>query len=190
MIQEKLYFGCCYHLYYPGNLNQALFPLEGDYYAFLDLYQKYISPIAYLYGYCLLPTHFHLLLRIKEMEKIEYVYSEREMLWGQFVGMFKAYMKYSKQTYQRSGNLFNKGVVRIVPWKKELICDLIVYIHQNPQIHGVVSDYRYWPFSSCYAYSRQDRRSMIAKEILLDPVCQRRIVEANTSSRLRVMDSE
>ena len=190
MIQERLCFGSCYHLYYPGNPQQAIFRLEEDYYAFLDLYRKYVHPIAYLYGYCLLPTHFHLLLRIKDKKKIEYVYSDREMLWGQFKNMFKAYIKYADQAYQQSGISFTSGVVRGVPRNKELICDLIVYIHQNPQIHGIVSDYRYWPFSSCYAYSCQDRRSMIAKEILLDPDCHRKIVENQIKARLRVMDCQ
>lgn len=188
MTQERLSFGCCYHLYYSGNPQEAIFRLERDYYVFLDLYRKYVHPIANLYGYCLLPTHFHLLLRIKDKQKIVYVYSEREMLWGQFEGLFKAYKRHTDQAYQRRGFSFNKGVVRLVPRKKELICDLIVYLHQNPQIHGIVSDYRYWPFSSFYAYCRRDRRSMIAKEILLDPACQSRIVDTKNTSRLRVMD--
>ena len=89
----------------------------------------------------------------------------------------------------RTGVLFN-GSTREIPWNKDLICDLVVYIHQNPQIHGIVTDFRYWPFSSCYAYLRQDRRSMIAKELLLDPVWYRRIVQEQKVPRLRVRDWE
>ena len=177
MGQERLDFGCCYHLYYSGNPKEALFRLEEDYYSFLDLIRKYIGSIIYLYAYCLLPSHFHLLLRIKDKVKIEYVYSDNGMLWGQFENLLGAYTKYINRSYQRAGALIESGAVRKVPRNKELICDLVVYIHQNPQIHGIVSDFRYWPFSSCYAHLRQDRRSMIAKELLLDPVCHRRIVE-------------
>lgn len=190
MIPKRLSFGCCYHLYYPGNPQKAIFRLEEDYYVFLEYYRKYVHPITHLYGYCLLPSHLHLLLRIKDKKKIEYVYSTGEMLGGQFNNMFKAYRKHADRAYQRSGYSFKRGVVRVVPRKKETLCALIIYIHQNPQIHGIVSDFRFWPFSSWYAYSRRDRRSMIAKEILLDPDCHRKIVENHSRTRLQVLDCE
>lgn len=190
MTQERLSFGSCYHLYCVGNPQEAIFRLEEDYYNFLDLYRKYVNPIAYLYAYCLLPTHFHILLRVKDKKKIEYVYSESGMLWGQFSNLFSAYTKYINRSYQRSGLLFNGRAAREIPRNKELICDLIVYIHQNPQIYGIISDFRYWPFSSCYAYLRQDRRSMIAKELLLDPVCHQRILHMQNTPRLQIMEPD
>ena len=189
MTQENLDFGCCYHLYHSGNPQEAIFRLEEDYYSFLELFRKYVRPIVNLYAYCLLPTHFHLLLRIKDKKEIEYVYSNNGMLWVQFSNLFSSYTKKFNQRYQRTGYLFN-GSAREIPRNKELICDLVVYIHQNPQIHGMVTDFRYWPFSSCYAYLRQDRRSMIAKELLLDPVLYRRIVQEQNVPRLRVRDWE
>lgn len=188
MIQSKLRFGCCYHLYSAGKPKEAIFRLEEDYYFFLDLFRKYVNQIVFLYAYCLLPTHFHLLLRIKEKQRIEYVYGDESMLWGQFENMFIAYKKYINRTYQRSGFLFNGRTAREVPLKKDLICDLVVYIHQNPQIYGIVTDFRYWPFSSCYAYLRQDRRSIIAKEILLDPACHKKIMDTQALSQLQVRD--
>lgn len=190
MTCERLCFGSCYHLFYSGNPKEALFRLEEDYHSFLDLYQKYLSPIVYLYAYCLLPTHLHLLLRIKDKSKIEYVYSNSAMLGLQFSNLFGAYTKYINRSYPRSGRLFDGGTTRELPRKVGLICDLIIYIHQNPQIHGIISDFRYWPFSSCYAYLRQDRRSMIAKEVLLDPAYHKRIVEKQDLPRMRVMDWE
>jgi len=188
MTLERLRFGCCYHLFYSGNPKEAVFRLEKDYYSFLDLLRKYVSPIVYLYAYCLLPSHFHLLLRIKDKKKIEYVYSNNGMLWGQFAHLINEYTKYINRSYQRSGCLIEGGTTREIPWSKDLICDLAVYIHQNPQIFGVVSDFRYWPFSSCSAHLRQDRRSMIAKEFLLDHDCHKQIVEMQDLPRQRVMD--
>ena len=177
MIDFQFDFGTCYHLYCAGNAREAIFRFEEDYYSFIKLFQKYLNSIAYLYAYCLLPTHFHLLFRIKEKKKIEYVYSERELLRLQFRYFFAAYEAYFNRTYQRSGFLFNGRTPRKIPRKMDLLCTLIVYIHQNPQIHGIVSDFRYWPFSSCYAYLRQDRRSLIAKEILLNPAYHKQILE-------------
>jgi REP element-mobilizing transposase RayT len=176
MDQIRLQYGCCYHLYYSGDPKEAIFRLEEDYYVFLDLLRKYTGYITNLFAYCLLPSHFHLLLRIKEKVKIDYVYSTDEMLWVQFENLFGAYTRYINRSYQRSGSLIEGGSPREIPWENDLICDLVVYIHQNPQIHGIVSDFRYWPFSSCNAHLRQDRRSMIAKELLLNPDCHRKII--------------
>ena len=84
MTQENLSFGCCYHLYHAGNPREAIFRLEEDYHTFLDKFRKYVWPIVNLYAYCLLPTHFHLLLRVKDKKEIEYVYSNSGMLQVQF----------------------------------------------------------------------------------------------------------
>jgi len=190
MTDETLFFGRCYHLYCAGNPKEAIFRLEADYQAFLDLFRMYVNPIVNLYGYCLLPTHFHLLLRIKEKKEIEYVYGDNSMLWVQFSNLFRAYLRYVNGKYQRSGSLIHRQITREVPRDKALLSALVVYMHQNPQIFGIVSDFRIWPFSSCYAYMRQDRRSMIAKETLLDPVFQKRIVEAQVLSQRQVSDWE
>lgn len=183
-------FGRCYHFYQSGNPAEAIFRLEADYGSFLDLFQKYVNSIVHLYAYCLLPTHFHLLLRVKDQDKIDYVYPDSEMLATQFVNLFKAYTSFTNQKYHRSGDLFSVAPPREIPRTKKLICDLVAYIHLNPQLYGVVGDFRYWPFSSCYAYLCQDRRSMIAKELLLDSEAYHRILAAQKTPRLRVMDWE
>jgi REP element-mobilizing transposase RayT len=190
MTRDKLRFGCCYHLYYSGNPREAIFQLEKDYYSFLDSLRRYIGPIVNLYAYCLLPTHLHLLLRIKDKKKIEYVYSSDSMLGGQFENLFAAYSRYVKQTYHRSEFQIKDWSARELPWNKELICDLVAYIHQNPQIYSMVTDFRIWPFSSCYAHLRQDRRSMIAKELLLDPACHNRILNIQNETRQHVMEPD
>ena len=65
MYQASLQFNQYYHLYNRGNNKEALFKEGRNYYYFLDLYKKYIYPMADLYAYCLLPTHFHFIIRIK-----------------------------------------------------------------------------------------------------------------------------
>ena len=185
MTQPRLEFGSCYHLFYSGSPKEAIFRLEEDYYAFLDLLQKYIGSIINLYAYSLLPSHIHLLLRIKDKPSIEYVYSDNEMLWVQFDNLIRAYTRYINRSYSRSGKLIEKESPREIPRDPDLICDLVVYIHQNPQIYGIVSDFQYWPFSSCNAHLRQDRRSMIAKELLLDPDCHRKIIQMQELPHIR-----
>ena len=67
---EPLSFGNYYHIYNRGIAKANLFYKNGNYEHFLNLYKKYIDPIADTYAYCLMPNHFHLLVRIKEEEEI------------------------------------------------------------------------------------------------------------------------
>ena len=55
-----------YHIYNHENGNENLFREEDNYQFFLKKWAAYISVIADTYAYCLMPNHFHFLLRIKE----------------------------------------------------------------------------------------------------------------------------
>ena len=63
---ELLEFGNYYHIYNHGVGGRDLFKKTDNYEYFLDLYEKYISPIAETYAWVLMHNHFHLLVRIKE----------------------------------------------------------------------------------------------------------------------------
>lgn len=54
-----------YHVYNHGNGNELIFRESENYRFFLKQFKIYISHIAWIYAYCLMPNHFHFLLRIK-----------------------------------------------------------------------------------------------------------------------------
>ncbi len=54
-----------YHVYNHANGEENLFRQEENYHYFLKLWTKYIEPIADTFAYCLMPNHFHSLIRIK-----------------------------------------------------------------------------------------------------------------------------
>ena len=60
-----------YHIYNRANGHENLFIEEQNYAFFLDKYFKHISPIAATYSYCLMPNHFHLMIKIKSVEEIK-----------------------------------------------------------------------------------------------------------------------
>jgi REP element-mobilizing transposase RayT len=62
-----LQYGLTYHIYNRGNNRENIFIEERNYRCFLQLYLKYIEPIAWTFAYCLLRNHFHLLVRIKDL---------------------------------------------------------------------------------------------------------------------------
>jgi len=168
MYKANLQFNQYYHMYNRGNNREALFKEERNYYYFLDLYKKYIYPIADLYAYCLLPTHFHFLLRIKSLDELEGIYQEESQIWRQVRTFLGTYTKAINKTYNRSGHLFEGRYSRKIVLKDEYFFHLISYIHQNPQAHGIVSNFRIWPYSSYQAYKLKDVRSAIAKSVFSD----------------------
>jgi putative transposase len=58
-----------YHIYNRANGKENLFITEENYVFFLQKFSRFILPIAEVYSYCLLPNHFHFLLRIKTIEE-------------------------------------------------------------------------------------------------------------------------
>ena len=70
---EKLEYGRTYHIYNRGINSTNLFLCQRNYEHFLELYAKYIHPIADTYAWVLLKNHFHLLVRIKEEEDMPYL---------------------------------------------------------------------------------------------------------------------
>jgi putative transposase len=77
-MQEKLKTGKFYHIYNHGVGERILFLNDDNYQYFLSLYDKYISPIADTWCWCLMPNHFHLLVRIKE--NLVYRFSGKDKL--------------------------------------------------------------------------------------------------------------
>ena len=69
----------------------------------------------------------------------------------QFSNLFNAYAKAFNKTYHRTGTLFQRPFGRIEVTSDSYFMQLVTYIHQNPQKHGFVSDFRTWPYSSYQA---------------------------------------
>tara|TARA_B100000780_G_scaffold277901_1_gene249783 strand:+ start:1962 stop:2723 length:762 start_codon:yes stop_codon:yes gene_type:complete len=59
-----------YHIYNRANGNERLFLDAENYRFFLEKYQLYISPIAQTYCYCIMPNHFHFLVKIKSEKEL------------------------------------------------------------------------------------------------------------------------
>ena len=150
----SLDYGGYYHIFNRGVNRQNLFVEERNYSYFLKLYAYHIETVADTYAYCLLPNHFHLLVRIKTPEEAReqtrpaprsYRVSPPSQA---FSNLFNAYTKAVNTAYQRTGSLFERPFHRIQVTSDRYFTQLVVYIHQNPQRHGLVNDFRLWPYSS------------------------------------------
>ncbi|HBL74496.1 MAG: hypothetical protein A2W90_20445 [Bacteroidetes bacterium GWF2_42_66] len=61
----------CYHIFNHANGFENVFCNDENFSYFLEKYRKHISPIAETYAYCLMPNHFHLVVRIRKRAVIE-----------------------------------------------------------------------------------------------------------------------
>jgi len=147
---SPLEYGVYYHVYNRGTNGENVFVEQRNYRFFLQRYAKYIEPVAFTYAYCLLKNHFHFLVKTKTPEE------QRETLRvlkpsQQFANLFNSYAKAFNRMYGRTGSLFEHPFHRIEVTTEAYFTHLITYIHQNPQLHGFVDDFRDWPFSSYHA---------------------------------------
>ena len=142
--------GRYYHIFNRGNNRENIFLEKRNYQYFLKQYERYISRVADTYAYCLLRNHFHLLVRIKDMDELAISLQKKKpgLIFGNF---FNAYTKAFNQMYNRSGSLFETPFERVEVTSNAKLFQLVVYIHQNPQKHGFIDDFRDWPYSSYQA---------------------------------------
>lgn len=61
-----------YHIYNQGNNRQTIFFKRDNYLFFLKKIKTYILPYADIIAWCLMPNHFHLLIRVNQLNaKVE-----------------------------------------------------------------------------------------------------------------------
>ena len=173
-IKEPILFGNYYHIYNRGNNGTNVFFDIENYNHFLRLYSKYIDPIAETYAWCLLRNHFHILVRIKEMEEIEaseLTYSTKEKpkvidASRQFSHLFNAYTQSINKRYNRTGSLFEKPFERKLVTHEKYFQNLICYIHNNPVHHGFAENSILYPWSSYESIISDKPTKMKRKEII------------------------
>lgn len=66
-----------FHIYNHGNAEDLIFREDKNYSFFLKKYQKYIPPIADTFAYCLLPNHFHFMIKVESQNKLKQFYLKK-----------------------------------------------------------------------------------------------------------------
>jgi REP element-mobilizing transposase RayT len=152
---SPLIYDTYYHIYNRGINRENIFFQERNYGYFLNLYAKHIEPVVETFAYCLLRNHFHILVRIKSESEINPDHplkvSEtfRVLTPSQkFSDLFNAYAKAINTAYERTGSLFQHPFGRVPKTDNYQFWSVIAYIHQNPQKHKFVEDFRDWKWSS------------------------------------------
>ena len=157
--------GVIYHIYNRGVNGETIFPEKRNYEYFINLYVKHIQSVADTYAFCFLRNHFHLLVEVKENLTGLQDLSGLKSASQSFSNLFNAYAKAINKGYGRTGPLFERPFRRIPVTESKYFARLLVYIHQNPQRHGLIDDYRHWPYSS-YGIFMGEQTTFVKREVV------------------------
>jgi len=134
-----------YHIYNRACGFDKIFLEDKNYHYFMDLFEERMTEFVDLYSYCLVPNHFHMLIRTKQGgndDNLEINYSKK------FGNLFAAYAQSFNHCYYRKGSLFSQNFRRKTIENDEYLKTVVIYIHRNPIKHGLVNDLREWRHSS------------------------------------------
>lgn len=151
-------FNTYYHIYNHANGDDNLFKEEKNYDYFLLKYHQHIDKIADTAAWCLMPNHFHLLIKIKSEEEItssfpkfktlEKIEEKSNFISKQFSNFFSCYTQSFNKVYNRRGSLFIKNFKRKEIIDEEYLFNIILYIHLNPLKHCFTKDIYEWKWNS------------------------------------------
>ncbi len=181
---------CFYHVYNHANGNENLFRYTENYNYFLKKYGKYIEPVAETLCYCLMPNHFHFLIRVKNessfcafiesssgkplqgfqtlegMGAVAKIAAINRITTLQFSHLFNCYTQSYNRLFNRKGSLFIPRFNRKEIDSNDYLTKIIHYIHYNPIHHGFCKSIDVWPFSS-YKTILSDKPTKLSREMVL-----------------------
>ena len=132
--------GKYYHFYNRSNNEEKLFKEEKNYRFFLGRYQQLMGDLVSTLAYCLMPTHFHFIIKINT--------TDYEVLKKNIAVLLSSYTKAINNTYSRHGSLFQpRSKAKVIDDINYLIT-VISYVHQNPVRAKLVSRLKDWKYSS------------------------------------------
>ena len=132
-----------YHIYNRGINGTAIFTNDENKRYFLKLANNYLNGKVSCLAYCLMDNHYHMAVRIMGDEK--------EVIQA-FSNLFNAYAKAFNKRMNRTGSLFEKHFKRIRIKDEPYLKNAIIYIHTNPQHHGIINDFSKFKFSSYHKF--------------------------------------
>lgn len=164
-----------YHLYNRGVEKRKIFLDDRDYQVFLYFLKKYLNPEieegklfldkndlsgkVRLLAYCLMPNHFHLLVKQITKDGITQLMNR--------IGT--NYAMYFNKRNERVGSLFQSVYKAVLIDNDNQFLHLSRYIHLNPypEIISDVKDLKNYPFSSYGEYLGERKTEWINKEEIL-----------------------
>jgi REP element-mobilizing transposase RayT len=146
-----------YHIYNRGNNREKLFYSKEHYELFLELFKKHPGTLADTYCYCLIPNHFHFLIRVrKNSGENDFVSQIRRWLIS--------YAMTVNRQMDRKGHLLTRPINRIEVTDEAYLKHVVRYIHLNPLKHGLTIKWDKYQYSSYRIFLSSHSQHFLAKE--------------------------
>ena len=167
-----------YHIFSRAVGNEKLFRERDNHRYFLEQFHKKAGTVADLLAYCLLPNHFHFLVRIRSENDVKKVFesvksgkqfSEEncpDFIMERFSNWLNGYTKAFNIRYKRKGALFIDYLRRVEIGKDDQLLNTLFYIHKNPVHHGLVKKIDHWEWSSFREILNEHDRFVSGKEAI------------------------
>jgi len=162
-----------YHLFNRTNNKESLFRSEENYIYFLKKYRFYLDDYIDTIGYCLMPTHFHFLIKVKSNRPEE----DLNIINKKVGTVLNSYAQAYNKMWDRKGNLFNQKTKAKLVNSDKYIITLLTYIHQNPIRSNLVEKAEEWKFSSYKDYIDVRKGTLPSKELILSMIKKEKIKE-------------
>ncbi|MFY8090173.1 MAG: transposase [Chitinophagaceae bacterium] len=168
-----------YHVFNHAVGSELLYRNENNYLYFLRKLKEYITPVCNIYAYCLMPNHFHILIKIKtEKELMEFcnslkrenkieTYDFHKIAMNQFKHMLNGYAQAYNKMYIRKGALFIDYLRRKQITDNHYFTKIIHYIHNNPIHHNFCKSIDEWTYSS-YHTILSNKPTGVEREKVID----------------------
>jgi len=162
-----------FHIYNRGNAKEKIFVEEQDFFFFLMRLKQNLFPDQEDRGqsrlqslppdsfsvvcYCLMPNHFHFLMRQNTDLPISKL----------LLKLCTSYSMYFNKKYNRVGHIFQDQFKQVWIGDNEYLTWLSAYIHQNPKVAGLANNIKKYPWSSYLDFIGERNDSLCRKEIIL-----------------------
>jgi putative transposase len=163
-----------YHVYNRGNNKQLIFFNDRNYLFFLRKISEQILPFADIFAYCLMPNHFHLLIRPNEgglTERNSFGGKPMQELSYRLGMLLSSYAQAINKQNKTSGSLFQqKTKAKILSetdngTRISYFEQCFHYIHNNPVAAGIVQNPEEWPYSSYPDYAGLTNGTLCSREL-------------------------
>ena len=163
-----------YHVYNRGNNRQPIFFNERNYLFFLKKVKKQLLPFSEIIAYCLMPNHFHFLLRPNDnglKERNTFGGKPMQELAYRIGILLSSYSQAINKQNNTTGSLFQQKTKAKILYEVNnggrisYFEQCFHYIHQNPLVARMVKNLPDWPYSSYPDYTGLRNGTLCAKEI-------------------------
>nr|WP_321410285.1 transposase [uncultured Carboxylicivirga sp.] len=187
--------GHLYHIYNQGNNRQAIFFKSENYLYFLQKIRTHLLPYCDVLAWCLMPNHFHLMVRVNVIETHlmtrSHQVSKKLSLNNSIATMLRSYTRAINKQEDTSGSLFRQktkaicltcpngvapsfyntnagALINIEQPEEQYPQQCYSYILNNPVKAGLVSRAIDWEYSSAKDVAGWRKGSIINRDVIED----------------------